>query len=309
MDVRHLQLLRELADRGSVTAVAEATHRTASAVSQQLRTAQREFGMRLVEPDGRGVKLTEAGALLARGGAEVEAAIAAVQARWDAYRDDPGGPVSIVAFPSAAPLLFPDILAVAERRDLDVRLEDLDPAESEFAALTADYDIVIAHSLDGSRPMGTADLTVRELLVEPLDIAMSAAHPLTERSSLRAADVGDASWIAVPVGYPFDSVLTSISQRLGRPLTVRQRLRDNRAIESLVAAGDSLAVLPRFTTRTGAGLELREITDVPARRFIFAIMRPDRANRRAVRTILDSVARKPESGQRLSAADASPESS
>ena len=72
MDVRHLQLLRELDDRGSVTAVAAATHRTVSAVSQQLRTAQRSAGMALVEPDGRGIRLTEAGRLLAAGAVEVD---------------------------------------------------------------------------------------------------------------------------------------------------------------------------------------------------------------------------------------------
>ena len=53
MDVRHLVLLRELAERGSVHDVAAAMHRTPSAVSQQLRTAQRDFGILLVEPDGR----------------------------------------------------------------------------------------------------------------------------------------------------------------------------------------------------------------------------------------------------------------
>lgn len=292
MDVRHLQLLRELADRGSVTAVAAATHRTASAVSQQLRTAQREFGMRLVEPNGRGVKLTEAGALLAAGGVEVEAAIATVRARWDAYREDPGGPVSIVAFPSAAALLLPDVLADADESGISVRVVDRDPAESEFAGLTSDFDIVIAHSLTGPCLVATAGLTVHELVTEPLDIAMSATHPLARRSRLTPADVKDASWIGVPAGYPFDVVLTSIAQLVGHQLTVRQRVRDNRVIESLVMAGDSLAVLPRFTTRSGAGLELREITGVPARRYLSAVMRPDRANRRAVQTVLESVKRK-----------------
>ncbi len=46
MDVRRLELLRELADRGSVTAVATATHRTPSAVSQQLKLLEREAGLR-----------------------------------------------------------------------------------------------------------------------------------------------------------------------------------------------------------------------------------------------------------------------
>lgn len=298
MDVRHLQLLRELADRGSVTAVAEATHRTVSAVSQQLRTAQRDAGMQLVEPVGRGIRLTEAGQLLAAGGVEVETALAAVQARWDAYRNDSGGPVSVVAFPSAATLLFPHVLDAAAHSGIDLRVVDLDPAESDFAGLTAEYDIVVAHSLAGPRPVGTARLVVRELVAEPLDVAMSASHPLAARTILEADDVADATWIGVPEGYPFDTVLMSIANRLGKELRIAQRVRDNRLIEALVASSGHLAVLPRFTTLAGADLVLRPISDVPALRHMSAIMRPDRAQRRAVRTTLAAITEAASSGRK-----------
>lgn len=289
MEVRHLQLLRELADRGSITAVAEATHRTASAVSQQLRTAQRDAGMQLVEPDGRGVRLTEAGLVLAAGGLEVETALAAVRARWDAYRNDPGGAVSVIAFPSAAALFFPRIMESAARAGIELRVTDLDSAEQEFAELAADFDIVIAHSLDGPVPSGASGLVVRELMVEPLDIAMSAAHPLANRRTLKAGDVADAAWLGVPEGYPFNAVLSSIEARAGRPLTVAQRLRDNRVIEALVASSDHLAVLPRFTTPGDGELRLVPLADVPARRHVSALIRPDRAQRRAVESVLDAI--------------------
>src|SRR5690606_40797936 len=109
MDVRHLELLRELADRGSITAVARATHRTPSAVSQQLRTAQRELGTPLVEPSGRGLRLTEAGRLLAEGGADVAATLARVQARWAEVQGEPSGTVTVAALPSAATFPLPGV--------------------------------------------------------------------------------------------------------------------------------------------------------------------------------------------------------
>lgn len=48
-------------------------------------------------------------------------------------------------------------------------------------------------------------------------------------------------------------------------------------------------MLPRLTTPSDTGVVLREITDVPARRFLSAVMRPDRARRLAVRNVLDLV--------------------
>src|ERR671928_175901 len=69
-----LRLLRELRERGTIAAVADALQFTPSAVSQQLAMLERETGVRLLERAGRGVRLTDpalvlvehAGALLER---------------------------------------------------------------------------------------------------------------------------------------------------------------------------------------------------------------------------------------------------
>src|SRR5687767_4867545 len=59
-DVRRLRLLRELAHRGTIAAVAEALAYTPSAVSQQLTALEREAGTRLLARSGRRVELTPA---------------------------------------------------------------------------------------------------------------------------------------------------------------------------------------------------------------------------------------------------------
>jgi DNA-binding transcriptional LysR family regulator len=291
MDVRHLELLRELAVRGSVTEVARATHRTPSAVSQQLKAAQREFGMALAEPSGRGLRLTEAGRVLAEGGAAVATAVEQARARWDSYRGEPSGTVTVAALPSAATFMLPEVMRELEGSAIDLRCSDIDIAEAAFAALAADDDIVIAHSFTGVRPAGADALIVVPLALEPLDVAMAADHPLAAKASVRTEDLVDCEWIGVPKGYPFDSVLESVERATGATLRVSQRIRDNRLVEALVAGSRRIAVLPRFTTPTGNGLVLREITDIPTRRHITAILRPDRAERLAVKRVLKAFRR------------------
>ncbi|GAA1711243.1 LysR family transcriptional regulator [Isoptericola hypogeus] len=291
MDVRHLELLRELADRGSVTAVARATHRTPSAVSQQLRTAQRELGTALVEPAGRGVRLTEAGRLLAEGATSVAAAVEEVQARWDAFRGEPSGTVSVAALPSAATFLLPGVVRDLAGTAITLRCTDTDIAEAEYGGLTADHDVVIAHSLTSVRPAGTDGLVVVPLAREPLDIAMAADHPLAARDVVHPADLVDCDWIGVPVGFPFDTVRQTVEQATGTRLRITQRLRDNRLIEALVASSRHVAVLPRFTTPTGDALTLRELSGVASARHVSAVLRPDRAQRLAVRRVVEAFAR------------------
>lgn len=107
MEVRHLELLRDLRERGALGAVATATYRTPWALSQQLRTAERELGVALVEPASRGLRLTWAGEILAEGADDVLAALARVQAAVDAGRGEPSGTVRIGTLPSAGAALLP----------------------------------------------------------------------------------------------------------------------------------------------------------------------------------------------------------
>jgi DNA-binding transcriptional ArsR family regulator len=110
MDFKRLRILRELADRGSVGATAEAMHVTPSAVSQQLRTLQDELGVVLMEKSGRGVRLTEAGQAMASAAADVSTAMARAEATIDTYRQGWQAHISAAFFPSAAEMFLPGLL-------------------------------------------------------------------------------------------------------------------------------------------------------------------------------------------------------
>ncbi|MEG9227176.1 LysR family transcriptional regulator [Aeromicrobium sp. Sec7.5] len=287
MDVRHLELLRELRDRGTLAAVAAATHRTPSAVSQQLRTAERDLGVVLVEPFSRGVRLTSAGRILADGSEVVGTALAEVRARLDASLGEPSGPVSIGTLPSAGEALLPGLVERLEGSAIELRLDDFDLAETDYAARAMDVDLVIAHSVAGDVPHGAEGLICTRLVGEPIDVALPSTHPLADRDQIHADDLAGTVWIGVPEGYPFDTILTAVENVTGERLERRVRLRDNHLVEALVATGVGLALLPRYTTRPRPGVVLRPLEGVRAVRSIVALSRPDRQARLAVRTVVE----------------------
>ena len=92
LDVRRLRLLRELAARRTVTAVAEALSYTPSAVSQQLAALERDAGVPLIERVGRGVQLTEAGRRLVVHADAVIARLEAAEADLARAAGDGRGP-------------------------------------------------------------------------------------------------------------------------------------------------------------------------------------------------------------------------
>lgn len=78
MTFRQLRLVLALADTGSISAAARATHVTQPTASMQLREAANAVGLPLYEVIGKRVHLTEAGKELAR-------TARAMSAEWEAF--------------------------------------------------------------------------------------------------------------------------------------------------------------------------------------------------------------------------------
>ncbi|HWS37953.1 MAG TPA: LysR family transcriptional regulator [Actinoplanes sp.] len=285
MDPHHLRLLRELGERGSVAAVARALHITPSAVSQQLNVLQRSARVPLTERRGRRLVLTGAGRALAAAAVEVMTALDRAARAVGEHLDDPGVPVTVAAFHSAALTWFPPLIA----RMPTVRCSDEDVAHADFPALVGDYDLVIAHRLAHSPPWPSGRLTVIPLLSEPLYVAMSADHPLAGRDPLRSVEVAAWPWLSVHDGFPLEGLLTAIAAAAGRPLDIRHRINDFAVAGSVVAAGEALALLPGRTTIEDPRLVRKPLADLAAARQIDVLARPETLHRAPVRAVLDAL--------------------
>jgi DNA-binding transcriptional LysR family regulator len=291
MDVQRLRILRELADRGSVTAVAAALSFTPSAISQQLKALAEEVGMALTEPAGRGLRLTDAGRVLAAEAEGVLAALARADAAVDRLRTTPRGRVRAALFPSGARMMLAGLLARVRDSEVDLQCRDVDLTPADVLALTADFDVVVSHRDEAMASPYTDERMVVPLLREPLDVVLPPKHPLARRRRLRLDELADQAWISVEVGWPVDDVLRTIALRTGTSPRVVQRINDFSVTEELVAAGHGIALLPHYSTddRGGRRLVRRTLAGVRAGRLIEAVLRPSVAERPAVRTVLDAL--------------------
>ncbi|MFC7789521.1 LysR family transcriptional regulator [Microbacterium sp. MAHUQ-60] len=295
MELHQLQILRELGALGSVTAVAEALRVTPSAVSQQLAALQRGFRTPLTRKQGRTLTLTAAGEVLAASGGEAIDAMAAARNALDAFEHDVTGSVTVSGFHSAGQALFGPLLRElsASQPAPTVHLTDEDVAQSDFPALTARYDLVLAHRMDHSAPWPSSGIRSLTLVREPLDVAVAATHPLASRRSLSPADVAGESWVTSRIGYSPDDVLRAIAAVANQPVQVRHRINDYGAVAAVVATGDAIGMLPRYTSRS---VDDRDIVRLPLRgvntlRAIDVLARPEHLRRRSVRQVIESLQR------------------
>jgi DNA-binding transcriptional LysR family regulator len=290
MDARQLQILRELGERGSVGAVAEALYVTPSAISQQLRLLQRSISVSLTQKAGRRLVLTDAGHALAGAAADVDLALAKAQRAVDAFVEGPGGPVKVAGFASAAASFFPALLTAFAAGGPQLEFGDEDVAQAEFAALTGDYDIVLAHRLDHAAPW-PAGVKVAALLHEPLDVALPADHPLAAKDHLLPRDIAEERWITVHEGFPLLATIEAIAAAAGRPLEIAHHINDFTVAASVVAAGGGVALVPRWTSGSLRGVVLKPLRGMRARRHVDALYRPERAIRRSVAEVLAELRR------------------
>jgi DNA-binding transcriptional LysR family regulator len=299
MDPMRLRLLRELGDRGSVAAVAASMHVSASAVSQQLAALQAGAPVPLTTRRGRNLVLTDAGEALAVAGAGVEEAIAKARDAVDAFLGRQDRAVSVSAFHSAGLALFRPLLAELADGPA-VLLRDADVAQGDFAGLTAEHDLVIAHRLAHDPVWPTERIVVVPLLTEPLDVALPAGHRLAEQADVAPEDLADEAWISVQDGFPLAGVLAHLGALVGRPLQIEHRINEFSVAAEVVRSGAAVAIMPRTGAASLAvdGMVLRPIRGVEVVRHVDVLARPDALALAPVRTVLAALRRVAEAAGR-----------
>jgi DNA-binding transcriptional LysR family regulator len=286
MDVERLRLLRELAERGTVSAAAEAMSLTPSAVSQQLKILQREAGVPLLEPDGRRLRLTDAGRILVTRTDEILAALDRAQADMDSYRTTPRGTVRVGIFGSGAAVLLAGLITQAAARGVEVLGREFDQSTATVPALLADFDVVVVHHDERDPIDWSPRLDATFLLREPLEVMLPPRHRLATRKRVPLRELAHEPWIGVGWGLVFDDVLRSLATISGVAPRIVQRVNDLRVVEELVLAGIGIALMPRYSP-TVRGLVRKPLGGVNAARRVEAVTRTGAATRPAIAVVID----------------------
>ena len=297
LDLRKLRLLRELADRGTIAAVAQALDYTPSAVSQQLSALEREVGAPLLEKAGRRLRLTDAGLALVEHASALLARAEQAEAELERLQGELRGTVRIAAFQTAALAFLPDLLRRVAERHPGLRLEYVeDEPENALPALAlGEIDLVVAEEYSHAPRPRHAGLVREPLRDDQILVALAPAHPLARRRRVPLAALAGERWAVPRAGTGFAGMVVHSCRSLGGfDPDIRHRSNDLRILVALVGSGDAVALVPALGHQEAApGVELREIAERHVRRSVFSAHRRaagERPTVAAVRSILHEVA-------------------
>src|SRR5215472_694538 len=155
LNVGRLRVLKEVAQRGSFSAAADALSYTQSAVSQQVATLEAEAGLTLLERHPRGVSLTAAGQTLVGHAEGILARLEAAQAALSAIAGLRGGRLRMASFPTAGATLMP--LAIATFRasypQVELTLAEGEPDEILPRLRAGELDLALLFEFEGEEPL------------------------------------------------------------------------------------------------------------------------------------------------------------
>jgi DNA-binding transcriptional LysR family regulator len=285
LELRRLRLLKELHERGTIAAVADALQFTPSAVSQQLAMLERETGVTLLQKAGRGVRLTDPALVLVEHARALLDRAARAEADLAAAAGTVAGRARIATFQSVALELA---LPMMERLERDAprqrtELVEGEPEQAIPALALGDLDLVLGDEWEHQPLRLPPGLERHELFDDPVQLALP-----DERKDATFRDLHDAPWTTGNPGMAWEDMTQRACRALGGfGPDLRHPTADATVSLALVARGLAVALVPSLAIpEHHPGVTLKP---TGVKRRIMAVVREADAARPSVQALLAGV--------------------
>lgn len=294
METRRLQYLYELSRMGSMRAVADLLGTTTSSVSQQIAQLSREAGVRLLEPDGRGVRLTPAGRRLAEHAQSILVAVEAARLDLDP-RAEPTGTLRVAGFATAIrATLMPIIEELALRHpQLGIVVLEHEPGEAMNQLAVDGIDLALTYDYNLSPDPVESDVETLALWSAPWGLGVPTADAekfIGIGREVEAIEVFSAfrhhQWIGNSRNIADENVLRLLASMAGFEPTMSHKSDSLDLVEDLILAGLGVGLLPE-NRPIRAGLTILPLRNPDLRLRAYARTRRGRSNWPALGLVLE----------------------
>lgn len=260
-----------VAAEGNITRAARRLSTSQPAVSKQLAELEESLGVALFHRLARGVRLTEAGSILAHHAARIFAAEGAAESELAELTGLTRGRLTIGASTTIGSYLLPPVFSAFHREHPEVKLE----------LEIANTSVIQAMVLDDRIDLGlTEGFIAREQLVAEVVhfdemVAIAApGHPLVGRGSVHLRELSRFPFICRERGSGTRDVIEAALQKPGVALEPAMALGSTEAIKRVVAGGTGVAIVSRLAVEvelTAGRLVALEVDDLVIRRALHMV--------------------------------------
>ncbi len=259
MELKWLRAFTQVAALGQLGRAAQRLHLTQPALSRQIKQLEQALGVTLFRRTGRGMELTEAGALLQERAPPLLKSLDQVAAELSERSEAIAGPVVLAVPPSIGSGLAADMVERCRRRypAIELRLVVALSGAVREGLLRGRYDLGLLYE-----PLPRADLEIERLWQERL---WCVAHPeagLDPQRAIRMAEVLGDSLVLPGARHGLRLLVEEQAARLELRPRVAVEVDSLRVLVELVRRGVGRTLLPRHAVATELAAGLVSIAPV-----------------------------------------------
>jgi DNA-binding transcriptional LysR family regulator len=248
LNPRRLLVLRELAERGSFSATADALSYTQSAISQQISALERETGAMLIERDRKRARLTPAGEILLAHADAILGRIAHAESDLSAYLHASAGRLRLAAFESAGAALVPAAVEAFHERHPHVELNvvQMEPEEAGARLESRQLDLAVVYDLEPATGALGGELELTYLFDDRYTAVICNTHRLAGRAQLELGELVEDVWINTTERDLCHHVILGACRAAGFEPKVAFEVDEIATSQALVAHGVGVTLLPEL---------------------------------------------------------------
>jgi DNA-binding transcriptional LysR family regulator len=260
LNLHLLRLFAAVAEHGSFSGAARATHISQPAVTKGIQELEKQIGVPLLERGARGVRLTEAGRILEDHARVIFAAESSAEDELRARRGLTGGTLRIGASLTIGNYYLPPLVAEFHQAYPQLELHLTIQNTETIASLLVDYKLDVA-LVEG--PVHHERILVRKWRDDELAVVAAANHPFARRKKLSAADLSDATWVVREPGSGTREVVEEVLKQRGLLSRHTLEINSTAAIKQTVGSGLGLAMVSLHAAADQIALGKLKILPVP----------------------------------------------
>src|ERR671932_961530 len=271
MDPRRLLTYRAVARERSFALAARALALSQPSVSNQVAALEREVGVRLLDREPGGLRLTQEGAILLEHADAIAERLALADTQLAAAAAGYRARLRVGAFPTALASMIPAAIdrVRVDHPEIEVAVEE---GGADLAARVRSGELHLAVAFQDSAVAREepAGLERRELMRERFMVALAPDHRLAGNEEVALADLRDDGWTAaVP-----DGLIVTACRAAGFEPNLVSLTRDQLAIRALVGRGLAVTLAPQLLADAFADLALRPIAGRGPTRDVYVLLPP-----------------------------------
>ncbi|MEJ1169005.1 LysR family transcriptional regulator [Variovorax sp. CCNWLW235] len=256
---RQLATFHAVARLGSVSLAADEMHLTQPAVSIQIGTLEESAGTPLLQRTGRGIRLTEAGELLAGYAGRILDLWREAGDEMAMLQGVFSGTLRVGAI-TTAEYLLPPILVNFAKEHPKVKVKLQVGNRDEIVRMLAGQEIDIAIM---GRPPAELKTNSSAFAKHPMAFLAAPSHPLMSAAKPTLAMLSDTRMLVRERGSGTRTTVERFFKDQGLPLRIGSELSSNEAIKQMCAAGFGIAFLSMHTCVLEMNAGLLGVLPVP----------------------------------------------